>query len=161
MKRLILGFFILIFVTACTRDQVPQGIIENGKMISVLTDIHLVESFVSSAAYDTTTQPVANYYKVIYNKHHIDSVQLQKSLRYYSKKPELLDTMYYQVLKRLDIMERNENTKVQQRSKAREALETQKRNATIRLKPQPHWFFNYDTAGLFNKTPLPQKPPGI
>jgi hypothetical protein len=151
MKRLILGFFLLIFVTACKRSQVPKGIIENGKMILVLTDVHLVDSYVSSAAYDSTTQPVANYYKVVYQKHKIDSAQLKRSLRYYSRDPELLDTMYHQVLKRLETMELVENNKAQQKLKAAEAVEIQKKNAEIRLKPQPNWFFKYDTAGLFNK----------
>lgn len=155
MKRLILGFFVLIFVTACNRNQVPEGIIENGKMVLVLTDVHLVDSYVSSAAYDTTTQPAANYYKVVYQKYKIDSVQLQKSLRYYSRDPELLDTMYHQVLKRLETMELMENSKAQQKIKAAETLELQKKNAEIRLKPQPNWFFKYDTTGLFNKlTPI-------
>jgi len=152
MKRLILGFFVLIFVSACNRNQVPDGIIENGKMILLLTDIHLVDSYVSSAAYDTTTQPAANYYKVVYQKYKTDSLQVQKSLRYYSRDPELLDTMYYKVLKRLETMELMENSKEQQKFKAAEALEIQKKNAEIRLKPQPNWFFKYDTAGLFNNT---------
>lgn len=152
MKRLIPGFFVLIFIAACNSNQVPKGIIENGKMILVLTDIHLVDSYVSSAAYDTTTQPVANYYKVVYQKYKTDSVQVQKSLRYYSTDPELLDTMYHQVLRRLETMELIENGRAQQKIKAAEALEIQKKNAEIRLKPQPNWFFRHDTAGLFNKT---------
>lgn len=151
MKRLILGFFILIFVSACKQSQVPEGIIETRKMILVLTDVHLIDSYVSSAAYDSTTQPSANYYKVMYNKYKIDSVQLQKSLRYYSRETELLDTMYYQVLKRLETLELMENRETQQKVKAAEALEIQKKNAEIKLKPQPNWFFRYDTAGLFNK----------
>ncbi|HUH32435.1 MAG TPA: DUF4296 domain-containing protein [Daejeonella sp.] len=151
MKRLILGFFILIFVSACKQSQVPEGIIETRKMILVLTDVHLIDSYVSSAAFDSTTQPSANYYKVMYNKYKIDSVQLQKSLRYYSRETELLDTMYYQVLKRLETLELMENRETQQKVKAAEALEIQKKNAEIKLKPQPNWFFRYDTAGLFNK----------
>lgn len=162
MKRLILGFFVLIFVTACNSDQVPEGIIENGKMISVLTDVHLIDSYLNASAYDTTTLPSASYYKVVYKKYQIDSVQLQKSLLYYSRKPELLDTMYHQVLMKLETMERIENIKQQRKIKAKEALEVQKQNATIRLKPQPNWFFKYDTSGLFNKSkPMVLNQPGI
>lgn len=165
MKRLILGFFLLIFVTSCQRGNVPEGIIEMGKMISVLTDVHVIDSYVSTAAYDTTTLPAKEYYKVVYQKYKIDSLQLQKSLRYYSNKPELLDTMYYQVLRKLETMEQLENMNQQRQIKARKAVEVQKQNAAIRLKPQPHWFFKYDTAGLFDRfdrsNSLPLNTPGI
>jgi hypothetical protein len=155
MKRLIPGFFLLIFAGACTRDKAPAGILENEKMISVLTDIHLVDSYLSTSRYDTTTQPASNYKKMVYKKYGIDSVQFQKSLRYYSRRPELLDTMYYQVLQKLDRMERYEVLRQQSKAKAKELLEIEKQNATIRLKPQPNWFFKYDTAGLFNKRSHP------
>jgi hypothetical protein len=162
MKRLITGFFVLILVAGCSREQLPEGIIENPRMISILTDIHLVDSYVSSAAYDTTTQPAKNYYKVVYQKYRVDSVEFQRSLRYYSRQPELLDTMYYQVLKKLEWMERRENLRVQMKTKAQQALETEKENASIRLKPQPHWFFKYNPEGLFNNSDiLPAPPLGI
>ena len=162
MKRLILGFFILIFLAACSRQKTPEGILENGKMINVLTDIHLVDSYRSAAVYDTTIQPAANYYKVVYMKHDIDSIRFQKSLQYYSRQPEVLDTMYHQVLQRLERMERYENLREQRKLKQARELEIQKQNATIRLKPQPHWFFKYDTSGLFNKTTaVPLMPVGI
>jgi hypothetical protein len=162
MKRLIPGFFLLIFVAACAREHVPEGIIDNAKMVSVLTDIHLVDSYVSSAAYDTTTQPAKNYYKVVYEKYKIDSVKFQKSLRYYSRQPELLDTMYYQVLQELERKERRENLKQQMEIKAQQVQAAEKENAAIRLKPQPNWFFNYDPSKLFDNTDvLPAQPTGI
>lgn len=152
MKRLILVFFVSIFMTACFRGHAPAGVIERGKMISLLTDIHLIDSYMSgSGQYDTTAQPVSNYHKVVYKKFQTDSAQFQKSLRYYSLKPKLLDTMYHQVLQNLEKMERIENFKEQQKNKAKEAQEVQKKNAEIRLKPQPNWFFKYDTTGLFNR----------
>ena len=162
MKRLIHGFFILIFVTSCQRSNVPDGIIDMGKMISVLTDVHVVDSYVSTAAYDTTTLPAKDYYKVVYKKYQIDSLKFQKSLRYYSNQPELLDTMYYQVLRKLEKIEQLENMNQQKQIKAKKALEVQKQNAAIRLKPQPHWFFKYDTTGLFDRSNnLPLNTPGI
>lgn len=162
MKRLILGFFVLIFVTSCQQDNIPEGIIDKEKMISVLTDVHVVDSYVSTAAYDSTTLPVNDYYKVVYRKYQIDSIQLQKSLRFYSRKPELLDTMYHQVLRRMETMEQAENINQQRQIKAKQTLEVQKQNADIRLKPQPHWFFKYDTSGLFNRSNnLPSITPGI
>jgi len=162
MKRLIPGFFILILMVGCSRKQLPEGIIENNRMISILTDIHLVDSYVSSAAYDTTTQPAKNYYKLIYQKYKIDSINFQKSLRYYARQPELLDTMYYQVLKKLEWMERRENFKEQMKIKEQQMLEREKENATIRLKPQPHWFFKFDTSQLFNNSEIiPAAPTSI
>lgn len=151
MKRLIPGFFVLIFVAACNYKQPPAGILKNDKMISVLTDIHLVDSYLGSAAYDTTTQPAANYYRVVYKKYKIDSLQFQKSLRYYSRQPEQLDTMYHQILQKLERMEQYENYQQQLAAKKRDMLELDKQNANIRLKPQPNWFFNVDTFGLFEK----------
>jgi hypothetical protein len=56
-------------------------------------------------------------------------------------------------------MEQFENLRAQRKLKSLLLEETQKRDADIRLAPQPNWFFKYDTSGLFNKSnslqPLP------
>ena len=152
MKPLILVFLMSIFIASCIRDKVPGGVMERSKMIAILTDVHLIDSYLSgSGRYDTTSQPAANYYKVVYKKFETDSSKFQESVRYYSLKPQLLDTMYHQVLQNLEKMERIENLKEQRKNKAQEAIAILKKNAAIRLKPQPNWFFRNDTTGIFTK----------
>lgn len=161
MKRLIPGFFILIFMAACSQKKTPAGILESGKMINVLTDIHLVDSYLASSAYDTTVQPASKFYSVVFRKHGIDSLAFRKSLKYYSRQPEVLDTMYYDVLNRLERLEQLENLRAQRKLKSLREEEVQKQNANIRLKPQAHWFFKYDTNGLFNQFNSPQLLPAV
>ncbi len=156
MKYVIAGFLVVIFAVACKKNSRPDQVLQEAKMISVLTDIHVVDAYLnSSAQYDPATQPPQNYYQVIYRKYKTDSAQVEKSLKYYSKQPRLLDTMYHQVLQNLQRMEITSNLAEQQRNRKLELLNQKKRNAEIRLKPQPHWFFKYDTAAVFeNRKPF-------
>ena len=153
MKCLILFFFVSIFVTACRDGRAPEGVIENTKMISLLTDIHLIDSYFSSSGrYDSTSQPVNNYYRVVFKKYDTDSVQFQKSLRYYSANPDVLDTMYHQVLQKINRLEKIEVSKEQRKTKRSELLKLQKENAKIIFKPVPDLIFRPDTINLFNRS---------
>jgi hypothetical protein len=120
MKCLIRLFFILIFFTGCIFDRVPEGIIHKKEMISLLTDIHLVDAYTGMLGQDTVKQFAANLYNTVFNKHHTDSVQFRKSLQYYSKEPQSLFDMYQKVQENLDNLDSAQVKKYRERVKARQ-----------------------------------------
>jgi hypothetical protein len=96
MKRLKPCVLLLIFFFSCTKT--PEGIIPKDQMIRVLTDVHLANSL---AAYygnlDTMRQRTSTYLNAVYQKHEIDSAKFNRSLKYYSENPEILNEIYDQV----------------------------------------------------------------
>ena len=117
MKRLALLFSIILFLVACTQKK-PAGIIENKKMIAVLTDVHLVGAYISMIPYDDTLlkQQSSKYYDVVFKKYKTSRREFDNSLSFYSKQPVVLDNMYNQVQANLTKKEK-ELSKVQQKRK--------------------------------------------
>jgi len=110
MKCLIRLFFVLIFFTGCIFGT-PKGIIHKADMISLLTDMHLVDSYTAMLKQDTIKQLTADLYQSVFNKYHTDSVQFRKSLEYYSRNPEEFSLMYQKVGANLDSLA-SEQTKL-------------------------------------------------
>ena len=119
MQCLIRLFFVLIFFTGCIFDGTPRGIIHKKEMISLLTDIHLVDAYTGMLGQDTAKQITANLYQSIFNKYRTDSVQFRKSLEYYSKKPEEFYSMYEKVKANLDSLESEQTKKFEEKAKAK------------------------------------------
>ena len=55
MKRLVPFFLTLIFLIACRRNKVPDGILQRNEMVSVLIDVHLVGGYLFSFAQDSAS----------------------------------------------------------------------------------------------------------
>ena len=108
MKRLLALFLGLIFLASCERKEKPEGLIERQKMVTVLTDVHMVSGYSATVMdIDTMKQELANYMDMVYKKHQIDSVKFKKSLQYYSREPKMLNEMYDEVLRNLEAKEKD------------------------------------------------------
>lgn len=67
-------------------------------MVWILSDLHVMDGYFSMLQYSDSLRITAkNYYATIYKKHNISRVAFEKSLKYYSMQPVLLDSMYTQV----------------------------------------------------------------
>jgi hypothetical protein len=94
-----LFFSVLIFLTACSGNKVPDGIIAQNKMTNLLTDIHIVDG----SMYNVMQFPDSLYkygtdkYQVVFRKYHTDSVQFKKSFQYYASNPDKLQAIYDQI----------------------------------------------------------------
>jgi hypothetical protein len=119
MKRLIHWFFALIFFTGCIFDGTPEGIIHKDKMISLLTDIHLVDGYLGILGQDNSKQVQVNLYQSVFNKYHTDSIEFRKSLEYYAKKPKELHDMYKEVQSNLDNLDNEQVRRSQEKSKVK------------------------------------------
>jgi hypothetical protein len=97
-KHIILFFSVLLIFSACG-DKTPEGIIDQPKMTSLLTDIHLADG----ALYSVPQQPDSLYkygaakYTAIFKKYKITDKEFKKSFQYYSTKPEVIEKMYDQI----------------------------------------------------------------
>lgn len=97
----------MVFITGCNQNKHPKDIIEQEKMIDIMTDLHVIDGYMSQLMYsDTRKISGKNLYAAVYNNHHITKQIYEKSLKYYSMDPVLLDSMYSKVEKEIDLKEK-------------------------------------------------------
>jgi hypothetical protein len=97
----ILFFSALLFFIACKHE--PEGIIKKDNMANILTDIHIVDggTYALPQLPDTLYKYALPKYLAVFKKYGTDTVQFNKSFRYYAEKPEDLDAIYDEVLKKI------------------------------------------------------------
>lgn len=87
---------------SCTnqRENIPEGVLDESKMVEVLTDIHLAETafIMNNLKSRSTDSSAASYYKFVFNKHGISSTLFDKSFRYYTSQPAQFSIIYEKVL---------------------------------------------------------------
>ncbi len=145
MKSLILVYFTLIFLSACSGNAGKQDILKPDKMREVLLDIHLVDGYISTFVQsDTLKQRASSYYAAVYKHHNIDSLTYKRSLQYYTKTPKLLDTIYHQINNQLEALRLAESARVDKKRADEDAYQNLKRETKGTLfKPYDIWFFKF------------------
>jgi len=101
-------FMLGVFVTGCWKKQAPppENTIHPDTMASILTEIHLAQAAVSmNVASDSIRFTTGDYLPEIFKKHHTTQQQFDRSLRFYSGNPGLLDSIYKEVLDELSRQE--------------------------------------------------------
>ena len=122
MKRLQLFIIPLLLLTACQKNKLPEGVLDEQRMINVLADISVVDGYMSTLMYtDTLRIEGRSYYATVYKNHNISREVFDKSLKYYSNQPVLLDSMYSKVTRKLEAKERFLN-KVQMKEQFKKVL---------------------------------------
>ena len=110
MKVIKLLFLIVLLLFGCKQEKIPDDIIDQKKMILIMADLHTMDGYMSTIIYnDTTRKNSKNLYATIYKTHNTTAALYEKSLKYYSMKPALLDTMYNKVQAILDEKEHKLN----------------------------------------------------
>ena len=110
MKAIKLLFFIIPLLFACKQEKIPEDIIDQKKMILIMADLHTMDGYMSTIIYnDTIRKNSKNLYATVYKTHKTTPALYEKSLKYYSMKPALLDTMYNSVQAILDEKEHKLN----------------------------------------------------
>ncbi|WP_411274239.1 DUF4296 domain-containing protein [Daejeonella sp.] len=121
MKQLQLFIIPLLLVAACNKNQVPDGVLEEQRMVNLLADITIIDGYISTLTYtDTLKIDRKNYYATVYKNHNINKEVFDKSMKYYSTQPALLDSMYNKVNRKLEAKERV-LTKIEQRKMLKKA----------------------------------------
>ena len=98
-KYISLFFSVLLYLTACKSNDVPNGIIEEKEMISLLTDVHIVDGAIYTVPQvsDSLYKYGRAKYVAVFKKYHTTDDQFQKSLKYYTTQPDRLQEMYNKI----------------------------------------------------------------
>jgi len=152
-KYNILFFSLLLFCCACNSNRIPDNIIQPDRMTNLLTEIHIADG----SMYNTMQIPDSLYkygtakYLLVFRTFHTDSLQFKKSMKYYSRKPDLLAKMYEQVATNL----KQKSDSLNKVSQIQIAKDTKRREDSVKKLPkQPVQAKTADTV----KAKLPAKP---
>ncbi|HEY4198779.1 MAG TPA: DUF4296 domain-containing protein [Mucilaginibacter sp.] len=98
-----LFFSVLIFLAACKSGPAPGEIIKKDRMVTLLTEIHIVDGSMYNLMQvpDTLYKYGTGRYMAVFKKYNTDSVQFRKSFKYYSARPDLMQSIYEQVSKNI------------------------------------------------------------
>lgn len=111
-RGIILVFIsVVIFFSSCSKSavKIPEDIIPKDSMVFIMMDVHIAEAGVKSLPADSLMINTKTYYEFIYKKHHITEEQFQKSLRYYTYNPELLQEIYTKITEEMSKKEAEVN----------------------------------------------------
>ncbi len=99
-KRFTYSLLILFFVTISSCSRVPEKIIPERKMRSVLYDMKIAEAMVETN-YETypTSEERQRVYEAVFARHHITQAEYDSSLIWYGKNMDLYMSIYKLVLK--------------------------------------------------------------
>jgi hypothetical protein len=91
-----IGVLLLFSIVSCSKSEIkiPADIIPKDSMVFIMMDVHIAEAGVKTLSADSVAINTKTYYAFIYKKHHITEEQFQKSLRFYTYNPELLQEIY-------------------------------------------------------------------
>lgn len=122
MKKLQIFILTLFLLTACQKNKLPEGVLDEQRMINVLADLSVIDGYMSSVMYtDTLKIEERSYYATVYKNHNISKEIFDTSLKYYSNQPVLLDSMYSKVTRNLEAKERFLN-KIQTKEQLKKVL---------------------------------------
>lgn len=101
MRLITIVLTILIFSFACGR-KVPEDIVPQQQMGALLLDMHLADGQLASMMADSGRVYRDAYYNAIFNRYGIDSNTFERSIEFYSTRPEVMKTLYINIEKQLE-----------------------------------------------------------
>lgn len=102
-------FSILIILFSCKDEKLPEGILDENKMVEVLIDIHLAEGLVSTFPihYDSSRVLYPLFEKEVFKDHQIPDSVFRTSLEYYMKDTKMMDRIYARTIDSLHVIEKS------------------------------------------------------
>ena len=109
VNKIQIFLFVLLAAVGCKKADVvtpPENLIPENEMVSLLTDIHLVEGARTGLIImGDSALAVKDYYHAYFQKYNVSQAQFDSSFIYYSKLPEQFDLMYEKVIENLSVIE--------------------------------------------------------
>jgi len=101
MRLIIIVLIISIFSGACAR-KVPENVVPQQQMGALLLDMHLADGRLASMVADSARVYRNAYYESIFERYRIDSNTFERSIEFYSTRPELMKKLYINIEKQLE-----------------------------------------------------------
>ncbi|RFZ94300.1 DUF4296 domain-containing protein [Mucilaginibacter conchicola] len=98
-KYISLFFSVLLFAACKPAAKTPPNIIDEQKMIKLLTDLHITdgELYTITPVPDTLFKYGREKYLALFKRHHVTEKQYDDSFKYYSQNPEKIQAIYNEV----------------------------------------------------------------
>ncbi len=108
------GLFFLMLFGCKDKELIPEGVLAPQQMIDILTDIHELETKVSSLrlTHDSSTLLYAEQQQLLFDKHQVSDSVYTLSFDYYLQHVEMFDKIYAAVVDSLSVR-RNMGTRKQ------------------------------------------------
>lgn len=109
MKKKIVVFSLFISLFSCENksETMPKDILSEDKMVSIMTDIHLIEGELTKHHYtrDSSALLYFLYKKNLFKKYQINDSIYARSSKYYNMHPGLMDKVYGRIIDTLSLKE--------------------------------------------------------
>ena len=84
------------------KPEIPNGILQEKEMISVLADIHIAQAATAFYNVNDTLRPsMSDYIPYILKIHHVEQAVYDSSVSFYTLHPEIMQEMYNDVITEL------------------------------------------------------------
>ena len=94
-----------IGLTACSSDEKPENLLDQDRMVNIMTDIHLIEAEINNIHLQHQDSSVFMYQKLkvkMLKKYNTDTSVFNASFKYYVLNPDKMKPIYAEVKKKLE-----------------------------------------------------------
>lgn len=93
----------ILFLTGCSQDATPEGVLDRDRFTAVLTGATLIEARMNHerTIEQSASIPMAAYYQELFNEESTDSAQFARSFEHYATDPLVMRSIYEDVIERL------------------------------------------------------------
>lgn len=108
MKKILFFISAAFIIFSCMEKEIsiPENILKQKEMSSLLTDIHIAQSAINNKiVIDSVNYSFNDYLNYILKQHKIKKEDFLSSLKFYSEHPDILQEVYDSVLISLSRME--------------------------------------------------------
>ena len=108
MKKIIFFISTAFIISSCMEKEIsiPENILKQKEMSSILTDIHIAQSAINNKIVtDSMNYTINDYLNYILKQHKTEKEDFLASLKFYSEHPDILQEVYDSVLTSLSRME--------------------------------------------------------
>ena len=98
---------IFMFLSCGKKERVPEGILSNDQMVTVLTELYIIEQKISTLGVtrDSLTQIFDAMKGQVFEKTGVPESVFNESLNYYVDHPQSLETIYTVLIDSLNLRE--------------------------------------------------------
>ena len=105
--RFCMAAFLLVLVSCGKKEEVPEGILTQDQMVTVLSELYVIEQKISTLGVtrDSLTQIFAAMKGKVFEKAGVSDSVFSQSLDYYGDHPKTLETIYTVLIDSLNLRE--------------------------------------------------------